>query len=159
MSQPHSLKASSEARTEANSNADNEQTHPDDPNGGSRVEETLDAQPAWYFFYGTLIEPTFLQMIAKLEEAPVMFVREAKITYWTIFKAMVPGEGVVHGVTCYIPSAEAVEHLRTFEGHAYDDVWIDIELEDGTIRRGRTFMSSLDEAALRKSPMEGEILL
>ena len=114
-------------------------------------DETPEARPAWYFFNGTLVDPEFRQTIAELETRPVVVpakVRNKKIKYWAYFKAMIEGDETVSGVACHILTADAVERLRTFETDAYTDEWIDIELEDGRVLRGRTFMSSWDPNSL-----------
>jgi hypothetical protein len=100
------------------------------------TEEKHKAQPAWYFFYGTLLDTKFLQSVARLDETPVMIkgkVSNVKLKYWSYYKALCEGEGSVEGVAWFVSSAEVVKRLRWFETDAYDDSWVLIELKDGRI--------------------------
>lgn len=118
-------------------------------------QETPEARPAYYFFYGTLTDAEFMQGIAGLAEKPIMVkakVRNVQLKYYWYFKALVPGDDAVEGAACYVPDIEAVDRLRAFETDAYVDSWTDIEVENGRKIRGRLFMSALAPNKLRDSP-------
>jgi hypothetical protein len=106
------------------------------------TEEQRKAQPAWYFFYGTVLDPEFLQSVVRLDDTPVMIkakVSNVKLKYGTYYKALCEGEGSVEGAAWFVPSAEAVKRLRWFKTDAYYDPWGSIELEDGrTVEDGHS---------------------
>ncbi|PYI02744.1 hypothetical protein BO78DRAFT_400353 [Aspergillus sclerotiicarbonarius CBS 121057] len=87
--------------------------------------------PVYYFFYGTLTNPTQLQRILDLPSTPTL--RKASVHGYTIAKwgdypALIPGEqdDVVAGSAYRVQSAEGARKLADYETKAYEvvDCWI-----------------------------------
>jgi Gamma-glutamyl cyclotransferase, AIG2-like len=114
-------------------------------------------RPMWYFFYGTLMDPSRLASIAGLEEIPdVVYakVHLMKVRYWGQFPALVPGkiDTVVEGVAWFAPSVEVINRLRAYETNAYLDEFFEIEFKNGEKVMGRAFEWAGDEEDLADSP-------
>ena len=116
-------------------------------------------RPMWYFFYGTLKDPSWLASIAGLEELPdVMYtkVHHVGLRYWGKYPVLVPGKAgdVVEGVAWFAPSVEAINRLRAYETDAYFDSFIEIEFENGEKVMGRVlkWAGDGDEEELSDSP-------
>jgi hypothetical protein len=112
-------------------------------------------QPAWYFFYGTLMDPKRLAAVAGLDKEPTMSratIRHKQLQRWGPFLVLVWGEENVDGLVWYAPSAEIVERLRDYEGSTYRDVFVSVELDGGDTITARTFMLDCGEDDLRDGP-------
>ncbi|KAH0565384.1 hypothetical protein GP486_001218 [Trichoglossum hirsutum] len=98
----------------------------------------------FYFFYGTLMDPTTLARVLNLRERPVLL--PAKIIgyhcmLWGPYPALLdgPGGAAVHGMAYEIQSPNEVKLLEDYEtGHYENNVCL-ISFEDGTKVVGRTF--------------------
>jgi hypothetical protein len=124
-------------------------------------ENNYGPRPMWYFFYGTLKDPSRLAAVAELDELPDLIyakVYHMKLRYWGPFPVPVPGKAgsVVEGVAWFAPSAEVVERLRAYETDAYYDGFIEIEFASGEKVMGRAFEWADDEGYedLADSPCE-----
>lgn len=114
-------------------------------------------RPMWYFFYGTLKDPSWLASIAGLEELPdVVYakVHRVGLRYWGKYPVLVPGKtgAVVEGVAWFAPSVEVINRLRAYETDAYRDSFIGIEFRNGEKVMGRVFRWAGDEDDLSDSP-------
>lgn len=114
-------------------------------------------RPMWYFFYGTLKDPSWLASIAGLEELPnVMYakVHHMGLRYWGEYPVLVHGKtgAVVEGVAWFAPSVEVINRLRAYETDAYRDSFIKIEFKNGEKVMGRVFTWAEDEDDLSDSP-------
>ena len=115
------------------------------------------ARPIWYFFYGTLKDPSRLASIAGLKELPDLIyakVHHAGLRYWGRYPALMFGKpgGVVEGVAWFAPSVEAINRLRAYETDAYHDGFVRIELKNGEKVMGRVFEWDGDEEDLSDNP-------
>ena len=77
------------------------------------VNDPYAPRPIWYFFYGTLKDPSRLASIAGLEELPDIIyakVNHVELRYWGKFAALVHGKAgtVVEGVAWFAPSVEVI---------------------------------------------------
>jgi hypothetical protein len=114
-------------------------------------------RPMWYFFYGTLKDPSRLASIAELEEIPdVIYARvhNVELRYWGKFAVLVSGETgtVVEGVAWFAPNVEVINRLRAYETNAYCDGFVEVEFKNGEKVRGRAFKWAGDEEDLADSP-------
>jgi hypothetical protein len=114
-------------------------------------------RPMWYFFYGTLKDPSRLASIAGLEEIPDVIyakVHNVKLRYWGKFVVLVYGKpgAVVEGVAWFAPSVEVINRLRAYETDAYYDGFVEMEFKSGEKVRGRAFKWAGDEDDLADSP-------
>jgi len=119
-------------------------------------------RPMWYFFYGTLKDPSRLASVAGLEELPDVIyakVHHMKLRYWGPYPVLVPGKAgaVVEGVAWFAPSVEVVNRLRAYETDAYFDAFIEMEFKNGEKVMGRVFewADDEDEEDLADSPCGG----
>lgn len=78
----------------------------------------------WYFFYGTLIQPSFLAEVLKLDELPML--RPARITgyslrLWGQYPALIEGERgqEVRGMAWKVEEKKHAERLGEYETRAY----------------------------------------
>ena len=115
------------------------------------------ARPIWYFFYGTLKDPSRLASIAELEEIPdVIYARvhNVELRYWGKFAVLVSGETgtVVEGVAWFAPNVEVINRLRAYETNAYCHGFVEMEFKNGEKVRGRAFKWAGDEEDLADSP-------
>jgi len=114
-------------------------------------------RPMWYFFYGTLKDPSKLASIAGLEELPDVIyakVRHAELRYWGRYPVLVHGktDAVVEGVAWFAPSVEVINRLRAYETDAYYDAFVRIEFKNGEKVMGRAFKWDGDEEDLSDIP-------
>ena len=114
-------------------------------------------RPMWYFFYGTLKDPSRLASIARLEELPDLIyakVHHVKLRYWGPYPVLVSDEtgAVVEGVAWFAPSVEVINRLRAYETDAYFDGFVEMEFKNGEKVRGRAFKWARDEKDLADSP-------
>jgi gamma-glutamylcyclotransferase (GGCT)/AIG2-like uncharacterized protein YtfP len=119
-------------------------------------------RPMWYFFYGTLKDPSRLASVAGLEELPDVIyakVHHMKLRYWGPYPVLVPGKAsaVVEGVAWFAPSVEVINRLRAYETDAYFDAFIEMEFKNGEKVMGRVFewADDEDEEDLADSPCGG----
>jgi gamma-glutamylcyclotransferase (GGCT)/AIG2-like uncharacterized protein YtfP len=115
------------------------------------------ARPMWYFFYGTLKDPSRLASIAELEELPDLIyakVHHVKLQYWGPYPVLVSGEtgAIVEGVAWFAPSVEVINRLRAYETNAYYDGFVEMEFKNGEKVMGRAFKWAGDEEDLADSP-------
>src|SRR5271154_6989254 len=101
-------------------------------------------RPMWYFFYGTLKDPSRLASVAGLEELPDLIyakVYHMKLRYWGIYPVLVPGKtgAVVEGVAWFAPSVEVINRLRAYETDVYFDGFVEMEFKNGEKVMGRAF--------------------
>jgi gamma-glutamylcyclotransferase (GGCT)/AIG2-like uncharacterized protein YtfP len=114
-------------------------------------------RPMWYFFYGTLKDPSRLAAIAGLEELPDLIyakVHHVELRYWGPYPVLVSGEtgAVVEGVAWFAPSVEVINRLRAYETDAYYDGFVEMEFKNGEKVKGRAFEWAGDEEDLADSP-------
>ena len=114
-------------------------------------------RPMWYFFYGTLKDPSRLASIAGLEELPDLIyakVHHVELRYWGPYPVLVSGEtgAVVEGVAWFAPSVEVINRLRAYETEAYYDGFVEMEFKNGEKVMGRAFEWAGDEEDLADSP-------
>ena len=114
-------------------------------------------RPMWYFFYGTLKDPSRLASITRLEEIPDVTyakVHHVELRYWGKFAVLVSGKtgAVVEGVAWFAPSVEVVNRLRAYETEAYRDGFVEMEFKNGEKVMGRAFEWAGDEEDLAESP-------
>jgi hypothetical protein len=90
---------------------------------GSELQPYTD-EPAWYFFYGTLMNPDVLKSVLGLDTEPVL--RSAKVygyelTNWGQYRALVDGEPEMEVTGCAykVRSAEEEFKLAYYETNAY----------------------------------------
>jgi hypothetical protein len=119
--------------------------------------DTYAARPMWYFFYGTLKDPSRLASIAGLKELPDFMyakVHNAGLRYWGQYPVLVFGEfgAVVEGVAWFAPSVEVINRLRAYETDAYYDGFVKIEFKNGEEVMGRVFKWAGDEEDLLDNP-------
>lgn len=101
-------------------------------------------RPCHMFFYGSLMDPGFLQAILELSETPTM--KRASITgfsvkMWGIYPALIPDkDGKVSGMVWEMSSEAQFLELARYETSAYTWSECDVELNDGgTLHNCRTF--------------------
>jgi hypothetical protein len=114
-------------------------------------------EPAWYFFYGTLMDPEVLARVAGLDKEPIMSratIRRKRVRYWGPFRALCRGEDSVDGLVWYASSVEIVERLRAYESDAYRDTCVYAELENGKKIIAHTFFWNGEEEDLTVEPTE-----
>src|ERR1700722_1321875 len=114
-------------------------------------------RPMWYFFYGTLKDPSRLAAIAELEKLPNLIyakVHHVELRYWGPYPVLVYGKtgAVVEGVAWFAPSVEVINRLRAYETNAYYDEFVEMEFKDGEKVMGRAFKWAGDEEDLAESP-------
>ena len=114
-------------------------------------------RPMWYFFYGTLKDPSWLASIAGLEELPDVTyakVHRAGLRYWGKYSVLVYGKtgAVVEGVAWFAFTVEVINRLRAYETDAYYDAFVRIEFKNGEKVMGRVFKWAGDEEDLSDSP-------
>ncbi|KAL8873937.1 MAG: hypothetical protein Q9174_000656 [Haloplaca sp. 1 TL-2023] len=106
-----------------------------------------DQYPVWYFFYGTLAEPSRLRSLQALPDAESPVLIPAKIYGGTMrrwagkYKALVDGTdtgNVVHGSAYEVLSKEREDSLRQYETPAYEVVRCTIVMAEKTVL-GLTF--------------------
>ncbi|KAK5658297.1 hypothetical protein OQA88_2272 [Cercophora sp. LCS_1] len=109
---------------------------------------TQDEYPVWYFFYGTLADPTVLRRLFALhDEAPLTYqparILGGSITTWGgKYKALIdaPKNSVVEGFAFLVAAKEHEDALRAYETDIYEVVRCEIEmLNDKTRVYGSTF--------------------
>ena len=98
--------------------------------------------PMWYFFYGSLKDPSTLASIAGLERPPnVIYAKvcRSEIRYWGQHAVLVYGKtsAVVEGVAWFVPSAEMINRLRAYETDMYYDGFVEIEFGNGQKSNGK----------------------
>lgn len=122
-------------------------------------EEPVDYPPAfpiYYFFYGTLNDPTQLQRILDLPEEP--YLREAevfgyKVAKWGDYPALINGRqgNIVTGSAYLVQSQEEAQKLSWYETDAYEvaDCWVYFkDKKEPTEAGGKVFMYAGDAQAL-----------
>ena len=114
-------------------------------------------RPMWYFFYGTLKDPSKLASVAGLKELPDLVyakVHHAGLRYCGRYPVLVFGKtgAVVEGVAWFAPSVEAINRLRDYESDAYHDGFVRIEFKNGEKVMGRVFEWDGDEEDLSDNP-------
>lgn len=111
---------------------------------------TQDEYPVWYFFYGTLADPTVLTRHLALTEPPVLVpasVRGGRLKTWGgKYKALVDdAQASVSGGAFLVRSREHEDALRFYETDKYEVVRCRIFMDDDTggggacLRHGLTF--------------------
>ncbi|KAJ4256189.1 hypothetical protein NW762_009267 [Fusarium torreyae] len=99
--------------------------------------------PVWYFFYGTLTEPSVITRLLSIEPS----YRNAQIRGGVLqargqYKALVNDQGglnVLHGKAFLVGNVEQEIILRIYETKAYEVVRCCIEMEEGEVINGLTF--------------------
>jgi hypothetical protein len=89
----------------------------------------------WYFFYGTLKDPSRLASIAGLEELPNLIyakVHHVGLRYWGEYPVLVPDKtgAVIEGMAWFAPSVEVINRLRAYETDAYYDEFVKMEFRN-----------------------------
>jgi hypothetical protein len=99
-----------------------------------------DPRPGWFFFYGALRDPSLIQELLGLPQAPVLSPARVwghKTRYYGVYPAAVQGGTgeCVRGTAWYVSRVEQAAWLRKHEEEWYAEVTAQIEFEDG---RGET---------------------
>lgn len=100
---------------------------------------------AFFFFYGSLMDPATLGKVLNLSERPIL--QPAKVIgyhykLWGPYPALLDGPcgAEVHGAAFEIESAEQVKLLQDYETEHYRKAACRIRLEDGSRIIGYTFV-------------------
>lgn len=131
--------------------------------GASALRPQQNEFPVWYFFYGTLANPSILsRVLERPEEAnlPVLYpasVNGGVVRTWAgKYRALVDSpsghkSSIVMGYAYLVQSKEEEDHLRIYETDKYDVVRCDIDFGcTHRIEKGLTFRSAGEEDELDK---------
>lgn len=131
--------------------------------GASALRPQQNEFPVWYFFYGTLANPSILsRVLERPEEAnlPVLYpasVNGGVVRTWAgKYRALVDSPSghkpsIVMGYAYLVQSKEEEDHLRIYETDKYDVVRCDIDFGcTHRIEKGLTFRFAGEEDELDK---------
>lgn len=111
-------------------------------------------QKEYYFFYGTLMDPSTLARVLQLPSRPQLY--PAKIVgfsckLWGPYPAVVDGPtgAIVHGMAYEVQSVEEADRLQAYETDNYAPMGCMIKLQDGRKVGGKVFKWMADKALLR----------
>jgi hypothetical protein len=109
-------------------------------------------RPSWYFFYGILRDPFYLQELLHLEATPTLVkarVWGRRRCYFGMHPVAVQDRVTEYceGVAWYVPRIEMAEWLRQHELVNFQEVTVDIDFEEGPSVIGKMFewKSEVDE--------------
>ena len=101
--------------------------------------------PVWYFFYGTLADPSKLCSLLALREKPILYkasVNGGELKTWGSgrYNALIDGSDCINGWAYQVASGEQEDTLRRYETAAYEVVRCEIEMEGSNLMvQGCTF--------------------
>lgn len=126
---------------------------PPDPLGPEWDEFT----EQYYFFYGTLMDPSTLSEVLLLHSLPEL--RPAKIwgyhcKLWIRFPALLESGDEVHGMAFWVKSKTELARLIEYEGDLYTHKRCMIQFEDGSQVLGNTFLWCGDDTLLREGKFD-----
>ncbi|KAF9878420.1 hypothetical protein CkaCkLH20_03912 [Colletotrichum karsti] len=107
-----------------------------------RLSPSQNEYPVWYFFYGTLADPTVIQRLLSVEPEyrKATIRRGALMTWGGKYRALIdaPADSTIDGYAFRVVSQEQEDVLQTYETDKYEVVRCLIEMEDEAVR-GLTF--------------------
>lgn len=103
-----------------------------------------DFHPAFFFFYGSLMDSEVLQHVLNLDELPrveTATIKNFRVKMWGIYPALVPAFGsTVSGTTWQVASIDEFVKLARYETSAYTTCEIEIVRQNGDIiENGKSF--------------------
>jgi len=114
------------------------------PSIAHRIQPPPTFHPQFYFFYGSLMDPSQLARVLRLREPPVT--RPASIVgysckMWGPYPALIDGPpgAIVQGVALEVQSQQAAAKLAEYETDAYEEHACIIRFEGGEKVFGMTF--------------------
>jgi gamma-glutamylcyclotransferase (GGCT)/AIG2-like uncharacterized protein YtfP len=131
------------------------------------IEQPLTPKTRFYFFYGSLMDPSILQVVLQSQERPVLQPAKIigyKVMLWRQYPVLWDGEPgtVVKGMAYEIKDVEGEvkveieERLQAYETNKYRTIGCLIELE-GRVEnrvRGKTFKWAGDIKELREGTFD-----
>lgn len=116
-------------------------------------------RPEFYFFYGTLMDPSTLAGVLHLQHSPKL--KPAKITgysckLWGPYPALMDGPpgALVHGMAYEMQSPKEQKLLEDYETEQYRNGYCIIELEGDQEVMGRTFKWKGDNSLLKEGTFD-----
>lgn len=111
-------------------------------------------EEVYYFFYGTLMDPSTLGKVLKCPDTPDVHeatIEAHRIKFWGEYAALVIGfpEQTIHGVACKIKSEEEADRLAAYETAMYGADGCVIRFEDESTVSWWTFVWNADESLLK----------
>ncbi|OAA64360.1 AIG2-like protein [Niveomyces insectorum RCEF 264] len=110
-----------------------------------------DFEPCTFFFYGTLMDPEVLMVVAMLRDLPEMaeaWVDGFEMKLWSgIYPTLLPKEGAqdrIVGCAWRATTMAQCLRLQKYETSAYEPAECDIHLASGDTVRGMTFQWARD---------------
>lgn len=131
-----------------------------DPN----PDETASDPPS-FFFYGSLMDPDVVRVIAETSAEPELHkasVKGFRLKMWGFYPTLVPGglEDTVQGMCWRAENSRQRDRLQRYETHRYKPAPCEISVEGGdgrTVESGLTFVWAGDPASSELK--DGEFLL
>lgn len=132
--------------------------------GGNAWEQTPDYDYSafrreYYFFYGTLMDPSTLARVLQLPARPQLY--PAKIVgysckLWGPYPAVMDGPtgAIVHGMAYEVQSSEEADRLQVYETDNYVPRGCMIKLQDGRNIGGKIFKWRADKALLKEGSFD-----
>ncbi|KAJ0121128.1 hypothetical protein J7T55_008290 [Diaporthe amygdali] len=124
----------------------------------------LESKPKNLFFYGSLMDPDVIRVIAETSTEPDLHkasIHGFKLKMWGFYPTLVPGdiEDTVHGVYWQAENNRQLSLLQRYETHRYRPATCSIHVEkDGSIiEDGLTFVWASDPGSSELK--DGEFLL
>lgn len=123
----------------------------------------LEANPKNLFFYGSLMDPDVIRVIAETSTEPELHkasIHGFKLEMWGFYPTLVPGDtrDTVYGVYWQAESNRQLGLLQRYETHRYKLVTCAIYVDDGSIiEDGLTFVWASDPGSSELK--DGEFLL
>lgn len=123
----------------------------------------LESKPKNLFFYGSLMDPDVIRVIAETSTEPELHkasIRGFKLKMWGFYPTLVPGDtkDTVHGVYWQAKNSRQLGLLQRYETHRYKLAKCAIYVDDGSIiEDGLTFVWASDPGSSELK--DGEVLL
>lgn len=132
---------------------------------GPVPDADISSNPPNLFFYGSLMDPDVVRVIAEISAAEPQLlkasIRGFKLKMWGVYPTLVPGfaEDTVQGVYWQAENMRQIDLIQRYETHRYKPATCVISVgEDArTIEDGQTFVWAGDPAS--KELKDGEFLL
>ncbi|KAF5979590.1 hypothetical protein FBULB1_5665 [Fusarium bulbicola] len=121
------------------------------PGPAASPRPSQDEYPVWYFFYGTLTDPSVLLKLFGPDfqaRCSVANIRSGVLKTWGSYNALVDdprGTNLVFGKALLVESREQEERLRAYETSAYEVVRCSIEMGSDMPVDGLTFRFVTDK--------------
>ncbi len=126
----------------------------EDPNYGYNA-----FRKEYYFFYGTLMDPTTLAKVLQVPTRPHLY--PAKIVgysckLWGPYPALVdePPGAIVYGMAYEVQSSDEADRLQTYETDNYRPKGCTIKLQDGREVGGKVFKWRADKSLLKEGAFD-----